>query len=104
MILRCLTSSAPPGRLEQLELRSTSFFTFDAMQFRPRAISPIQARGVQPGVMAAIEGHENLYADAHALFRGGVAPGDNLTSCGLPHGVHLESPYIDKGARKSMLG
>lgn len=54
--------------------------------------------------MAAIERHENLHADARALFCERMAPGDYPTSCGLPHGVHLESPYIDKGASKSMLG
>ena len=104
MIIRCLTSSRPLGGCEQLELRSAAFFTLDAMELRPRAISPIQARGVKPGVMAAIEGHQNLHADARALVRRGMAPGDYPTSCGLPHGIHLESPYIDKGASKSMLG
>lgn len=94
----------PPGRREQLELRSAPFFTFDAMQLRPRSISPIQARGVEPGVMAAIERHENLHADARALFRERMAPGDYPSSCGLPYGIHLELPPVDKGVGKRMLG
>lgn len=74
------------------------------MEFRPRSISPIQARGVYPRIVAAIERDENLHADARALCLERMAPGDHLARRGFPDGVHLESPYLDKGASKSMLG
>lgn len=54
--------------------------------------------------MAAIERHENLHADARALFRERMAPGDYPSSCGLPYGIHLELPPVDKGVGKRMLG